>query len=62
MKYLYDRNSVIIKDTSQVQFQETQSVTMKAVQYNPVAGRAFCRIFSKGLMSHLVDFEKNAKY
>ena len=41
MKYLYDRNSVIIKDTSQVQFQATQSITMKAIQYNLVAGRAF---------------------
>ena len=32
MQYLYDRNSVIIKDTSQVQFQETESLTMKAVE------------------------------
>ena len=41
MQYLYDRNNVIIKDTSQVQFQETQSFTMKAVKYNPVAGRGY---------------------
>jgi hypothetical protein len=41
MQYLYDRNSVIIKDTSQVQLQETQSVTMKAIQYNPIVERAF---------------------
>ena len=41
MQYLYDRNSVIIKDTSQVQLQNTESVTIKAVKYNPIAGRAF---------------------
>ncbi len=57
MKYVYDRNSVIIKDTSQVQFQETQYITMKAIQYNPVAGRAF-----RPLPPFLAKKEINTQY
>ena len=41
VNYLYARNGVIIREQSEVQYLHTESITVKAIQYNPIAGRSF---------------------